>query len=96
MFFSRLGEISTRNWFSEQLILFSLNSVGMLDDGQLFWSLRVVLRLSGYLYLLSCAVSVAGLTHYSAVCRHRLKVSQHHCELGLKPFQALTCFNFQP
>ena len=34
---------------------------------------RLVLRLSGCLYLCSSAVCVAGLTHYSAVCRHRLK-----------------------
>ena len=34
---------------------------------------RLVLRLSGCLYLFSSAVCVAGLTHYSAVCRHRLK-----------------------
>ena len=38
-------------------------------------TVRLVLRLSGCLYLLSCAVSVAGLTHYSAVCRHRLKAA---------------------
>ena len=34
---------------------------------------RLVLRLSGCLYLFSSAICVAGLTHYSAVCRHRLK-----------------------
>lgn len=47
------------------------------------WRPLLVLRLSGCLYLFSSAVCVAGLTHYSAVCRHRLKVLVSEFVLGI-------------